>query len=349
MSRPLIREPDLINRWKAGDHRKAECNSDNLLVRHVAVTDARKVHRDDMEFVGQCRNEVAVLMRRGWEAMQQNERGFARLARFTVEDVQPFDLSGSHPHISFSDIGCMVHMPLLDFVSAMVKLFSEVRGRCGFSVHADNQIARDDRDGQKALAEYILRNAFSEQKITTIEDTGTVIYRSGMTHGSNKKNFEVFSAEEFIAAITQHIPDKSFQMVRYYGWYSNRGRGERIKAEPMMAGDEPTSPAATPQVEVLDVSDYKRPRIPSKTWRELIKKIWEVDPLSCPRCAHEMKIISLINEPDVIEHILRHLGLWRQHPDLHETKTKAPPDGPVVFEDYDDGWPGYEEPVIIYH
>lgn len=29
MSRPFIREPDLINRWKAGDLRKAECKSDN--------------------------------------------------------------------------------------------------------------------------------------------------------------------------------------------------------------------------------------------------------------------------------------------------------------------------------
>jgi hypothetical protein len=38
----------------------------------------------------------------------------------------------------------------------------------GFSVHAGNRIARDDRDGQKALAEYILRNAFSEQKITSL-------------------------------------------------------------------------------------------------------------------------------------------------------------------------------------
>ena len=42
----------------------------------------------------------------------------------------------------------------------------------GFSVHAGNAIAPDDRDGQKALAEYILRNAFSEQKITYIEDSG---------------------------------------------------------------------------------------------------------------------------------------------------------------------------------
>jgi len=37
-----------------------------------------------------------------------------------------------------------------------------------------------------------------------------------------KKNFALFRAEEFIEAITQHIPDKSFQLVRYHGWYSNR-------------------------------------------------------------------------------------------------------------------------------
>ena len=30
MSRPLIREPDLISRWKSGDRRKAACKSDNL-------------------------------------------------------------------------------------------------------------------------------------------------------------------------------------------------------------------------------------------------------------------------------------------------------------------------------
>jgi hypothetical protein len=65
----------------------------------------------------------------------------------------------------------------------------------GFNVHAGNRIARDDREGQKALAEYILRNAFSEQKITYIEDRGKVLYRSAMTHGSNKKNFEIFTAE----------------------------------------------------------------------------------------------------------------------------------------------------------
>ncbi|NQU40727.1 MAG: substrate-binding domain-containing protein, partial [Lentisphaerae bacterium] len=32
-----------------------------------------------------------------------------------------------------------------------------------------------------------------------------------------------------IAAVTQHIPDKSFQLVRYIGWYSNKMRGQRRK------------------------------------------------------------------------------------------------------------------------
>jgi hypothetical protein len=50
-----------------------------------------------------------------------------------------------------------------------------------------------------------------------INETGTVIYRSKMTHGNNnKKNFEVYTAEEFIAAITQHIPEKLFQIACYY-------------------------------------------------------------------------------------------------------------------------------------
>jgi hypothetical protein len=37
------------------------------------------------------------------------------------------------------------------------------------------------------------------------------------------------------------------------------------------------------EITILDVSDYKPRLIPSPTWRECIKKIWEVDPLECPK------------------------------------------------------------------
>lgn len=117
-------------------------------------------------------------------------------------------------------------------------------------------------------------------------------------------NFEIFSAEAFIAAFTQHIPDKGFKMVRYCGWYSNRARGERAKREAVSGAPKPTA------VEVIDVSKYHQPRIPSKKWRQLIKKVWEVDPLICPHCGVEMKLIALIDDDEVIEKILRHLKLW---------------------------------------
>lgn len=84
---------------------------------------------------------------------------------------------------------------------------------------------------------------------------------------------------------------------------------------------------------------------------ESIKKILEVDPLKCPHCASEMKIISSIKEEKVIRKILEHLKLW------DETARGRPPKDRSGFasaptqheekltqqEPFDDGWPGYEE------
>ena len=121
-----------------------------------------------------------------------------------------------------------------------------------------------------------------------------------------------------IAAITQHIPDKSFQLVRYYGWYSNKMRGQRDKR----AAEE--AKAAGQAVQIIDASEHKPRRIPSAKWRELIKKVWEADPLLCPKCQKEMRIVSLIDERAVIERILRHLGLWEQG--VRVSPARAPPE-----------------------
>lgn len=53
---------------------------------------------------------------------------------------------------------------------------------------------------------------------------------------------QVFSACDFIApifiTITQHIPNKRFQMVRYYCWYSFKMRGQRRKRAEEEAQEE---------------------------------------------------------------------------------------------------------------
>lgn len=57
----------------------------------------------------------------------------------------------------------------------------------------------------------------------------------------------------------------------------------------------------------------------------LIHKVYEVDPLECPRCKGPMRLITLIEDPDVIRRILRHLGLWHSEPP--RGIERAPPQG----------------------
>ncbi|HOX15916.1 MAG TPA: hypothetical protein PLP18_07295 [Smithellaceae bacterium] len=47
-----------------------------------------------------------------------------------------------------------------------------------------------------------------------------------------------------------------------------------------------------------------------KNWARLIQKIYQVDPLVCPHCNGVMRIISFIEDAQVIRDILTHLGLW---------------------------------------
>ena len=42
-------------------------------------------------------------------------------------------------------------------------------------------------------------------------------------------------------------------------------------------------------------------------WARLIAKIYEVDPLVCPRCCSKMRILSVITDPGEVKKILRHL------------------------------------------
>ena len=43
-----------------------------------------------------------------------------------------------------------------------------------------------------------------------------------------------------------------------------------------------------------------------------------VDPLTCPKCQGRMRIISFIEDEEVIEKLFKHLGLW-------DLKVRPPP------------------------
>jgi hypothetical protein len=78
-----------------------------------------------------------------------------------------------------------------------------------------------------------------------------------------------------------------------------------------------------------------------KNWARLIQKIYEVDPLTCPRCKGEMRIIAFIEKQEIIKKILKHLGLWEVNPPKGwrvkprpPPKATGPPKAPEYSLDY---------------
>ena len=58
------------------------------------------------------------------------------------------------------------------------------------------------------------------------------------------------------------------------------------------------------------------------SWARMIRRIYEVDPLACG-CGGELKIVSVITDPAVVDRILVH----RERMGMGGQEARAPPDG----------------------
>jgi hypothetical protein len=55
--------------------------------------------------------------------------------------------------------------------------------------------------------------------------------------------------------------------------------------------------------------EEESPRVPRRGWAEMIKKVYEVNPMACPKCQGEMRIIAFLTDYAVVDRIINHLKL----------------------------------------
>jgi ribosomal protein S27E len=176
----------------------------------------------------------------------------------------------------------------------------------GFNVYCGPTIWPNNDQGLEDLARYIIRACFSQERMIylpakdALDGLAKVIYRS-----KDGRTSKTFAALDWLAQLVTHIPNKGEQMVRYYGYYSNKSRGMRKKA-----GTDDQVPAISDSA--VSSTAFRR------NWARLIQKIYQVDPLCCPKCQGPMRVISFIEDDELIKKILMHLGLW-------ETRNHDPP------------------------
>src|SRR2546422_1903286 len=134
---------------------------------------------------------------------------------------------------------------------------------------------------------------------------------------------------ELLAKLSALVPAPRAHLVRYSGVLAPASKWRPlIVPEPAILStippdtadatqrsrtDSTATPAATAQ-EALQPGPCRHGR--NYTWAELMKRVWELDVLECPRCRGRMKIVAAIHSPNAIQKILNCLGLPSRAPPI---------------------------------
>jgi hypothetical protein len=87
---------------------------------------------------------------------------------------------------------------------------------------------------------------------------------------------------------------------------------------------EPRSNRRDPSQALAERALRSDPAKTKATWAELLKRVFEIDVLTCPWCGGKRRLIALITDGAVVRRILEHLGLPTAAPVL--APARSPPE-----------------------
>jgi hypothetical protein len=174
-------------------------------------------------------------------------------------------------------------------------------------------IPADDRDKLERMARYITRPPIAIGSVQ-ITPEGQVLI-STPPDPRTGESIKLLDPLEWVHAITSQIPDPGQHTVLYFGAYANRSRGTYRQSK-----DE--TPGAPAPIDSPDDTESAFTKSRRKNWARLLRKIFEVHPMICARCGVELKVISVITDPKIIDQILAHVKSGKGHDPF---EARAPP------------------------
>jgi len=124
----------------------------------------------------------------------------------------------------------------------------------------------------KYIGRYLGRPVIATSRIDSYDGNSVTFHYN--RHEDGKLVTETVPALDFIARLTQHIPEKHFKMIRYYGIYArHRESDQRLRT------------AISKEKHKIYLS-FNR-------WRDCILLSFGYDPLKCPNCGNTMLFLEL--------------------------------------------------------
>ncbi len=185
----------------------------------------------------------------------------------------------------------------------------------GFSLHAAQAVSAGDREGLERLCRYGLRPPFAQERLSLRPD-GRVAYRlrRPWPHPLGT-SWLLLEPLDFLRRLAALIPAPYTHMIRYHGIFANHSRLRPHLPTPpaLRCSAAGTGEAAGEESE--STSPSPRRRAPLR-WAQLLRRVFSIDALRCPRCSAPMVILAFLSDPPVVSKILRHLRLPTAPPPL---------------------------------
>lgn len=155
--------------------------------------------------------------------------------------------------------------------------FKQTKSKCyrehkdGFYVYAKPNKC-DPKAVTKYIGRYLGRPVIATSRIDKYDGENVTFHYN--RHEDDKLVTETIPALEFIKRLIQHIPEKHFKQIRYYGLYARHRESDKKLN--------------------LAIAREKRPAILSfNRWRDCTLRSFGYDPLSCPCCGRTMLFLEL--------------------------------------------------------
>ena len=130
----------------------------------------------------------------------------------------------------------------------------------------------------------------------------------------------MFTPHELIQKLIPLIPRPRSHQVRYHGILGPAAR-DRARVVPQ---PPPYQPESAPQGNGATSREIDASRIPGfrrTSWAVLLKRVFLVDALACPKCDGRMKILAVITNPDSVRAILDNLRIPSEAPRCHPARS----------------------------
>ena len=187
----------------------------------------------------------------------------------------------------------------------------------GFNVHANTCARANERERLEILVRYLARPPIANDRLRKLPDGRLALqlkqaWRDGSTH-------VVFTGHELMEKLIPLIPRPRAHVVRYHGIFGPAAEN-RAKVVPSLVpvgygrGSDPAKPR--------ELDPNAIPRLNRLPWAVLLKRVFLVDVLECPKCKGRMKILATITAPGSVRQVLESLGLPSEAPPL---KAARPP------------------------